>query len=258
MKTETLEMVLAEGGTLVDPEKEAAPFVWEDDGTGDIPPAFPIVKIVQGVSKMPGAEKHGGEFWRSDTEAYYPEMVIVPLFQKETRALFNRQHDQTLMVSDEEPDALLCASADGHVPLPDMPLWAHRGEMAPQACGDCPLSQWGEDEATGRPIKPPCSNSWLVLADHDGDLVQFRVSGASIKPWKTFIARRVRPGNRRLCQYRVTLTTERKTQGNNIWQELVVTAEQMTPEEASTYNAVLVYERERFKASINDTTLAAE
>ena len=111
MTSQALMNIVEEaGGKLVDPATEAPPFQWEDDGTGDIAPSFPIVKIVQGVSKMPGAEKHIGEFWRSDTEAYYPEMVIVPLFQKETRALFG-----------EGGADLECASALGHVTLREMP-----------------------------------------------------------------------------------------------------------------------------------------
>lgn len=239
-----MNIVEEAGGKLVDPATEAPPFLWEGDGTDDVPPVFPVVKIVQGTSTMKDADNHIGEFWRSDVEEFYPELNIVPLFQRETRAMF--------MEGESLP---ACVSADGHVPLPDQPAWD--GKVQPQACGDCPFSQWGEDPQ-GRPIAPKCRNSYLVLADHDGDLVQFRVSGMSIAPWRSFIARRVRPKNLRLCQFAVTLSTERRQDGGKKWSELRVEAERLPDELASQYNAVLAYERQRFVAGLHDATLAAE
>lgn len=266
MEQALMSIVEEAGGKLVDPEKEAPAFQWEDDGTEEVAAVLPFVKIVQGVSKMPDAERHIGEFWRSDTGDFYPEMTIVPLFQKTTRALFNRIGDRQVLLAGEDPETLICASADGKEPMPEQLYWHKTGKDQPFSCEMCPFSQWGEDDR-GFSVRPTCGESWVILADHDGDLVQIRLARSAMSAWREFLSKRVRPkvlqedGTRResrMFQFRVTLRTERRTQNGNTWQALVVEATKMSDLEASIYNAVLAYERQRFVAGLHDATLAAE
>lgn len=157
--------VLDEKGEIVSWDDLA----WEDTGIGNVAPSFPIIKIVQGTSTMEGAGKHGGDFWRSDTEEFYSELDVVPLLRRETRALFEQGNNSPI-----------CMSPDGVAPLSNQPLWmstnittidmGQKGihpvpEFAPENCAACPFSQWGED---GTP--PLCGSSDVLLVDVDGDL----------------------------------------------------------------------------------------
>ena len=207
---------------------------WESDGTETIAPSFPVVKGVQATSSMKDAGRHGGEFWRSDTEEYLPSLDIVALFQRDTRAFFVEGNDQPS-----------CMSGDGIMPLPNQPLWETRGERAPTFCAVCPLSQWGDD---GKP--PSCKESKVVLADMEGELVQLRIGGTWIRPWTRFIAKRLRPKKLPLCSQRLHLTTDEKSEPGKKWYELVVEAEALPYAEAVRYNSVIQYERQRFEAAI--------
>lgn len=201
---------------------------WESDGTEEIAPSFPVIKIVQPTSSMEGSGKKGGEFWRSDNEEYYPTLDVVALFSKTTRAYFEEAADQPA-----------CASNDGIAPRPNQPLW--EGKEQPRACASCPFSEWGED---GTP--PRCKESLAVLVDHDGELAQLRIGGKSMKPFKNFVARKLKPKKLPLCSQRLHLYTEEKTEPQKKWFELRIDAEQLKPTDASVYNAVLAYERGRF------------
>lgn len=207
-------------------------YQWESDGTGDIAPSFPVIKIVQPTSSMEGAGKRGGEFWRSDTEEFHGTLDLVALFKKDTRAMFVEGQDQPV-----------CASNDGIIPRDNMPQW--EGQDAPPACGVCPFSQWGED---GTP--PPCKASLSVLALHDGDLAQLRISGKSIKPFKQFVARKLAPKKLPLCSQSLHLYTEEKSEPGRKWYELRIDATPLPPAEAVKFNAVLRYERQRFEAAV--------
>lgn len=213
---------------------------WESDGTEEAAAIFPIVSIVQPMSQVQGARP--GDFFNPDTGESLPYLDVVPLFQKETRAYFV-----------EGNDTPQCISADGRRPLPNQPLWLEMNQPAP-ACSDCPFSQWGTD---GKP--PPCRNSIVVLADmapmngettenRAVDLIQFRVKGTSIKPWRRFIGMKVAAKNRTrpLCSYRLHLTTVEKLAPARKWYELVIESEDLTPAKARRYNEVIRYERERF------------
>ena len=235
---------------LVEPESTAlvswAEFEGIEDGSEDVLPQFPIVKIVQATSGMEGAQKHGGEFWRSDTEEFLPSLDFVPLFMKETRAHF--------LEGDAQP---VCVSADGKAPLPGQRLWAEEYKDLlldngwqifdqPVSCADCPFSQWVDNNP------PLCGGSIVVLGDlGGGDLVQLRISGKSIKPWRSFVARLVTAKKRPLCSYRLNLYTEAKQEGaQKRWQELRVQAESLTPALAAQYIPVIQFERERFQRAV--------
>lgn len=221
---------------------------WESDGTEDIAPSFPVIKLVQPTSSMPGAEKHVGEFYRSDDEAYYGTLDLVPLFKKDTRALFVTGNDQPV-----------CASNDGIAPRLDMPLWRtpmpegvpelwleamNSVEGQPASCDGCPFSQWDGDNP------PPCKSSINVLVHHEGSLAQLRISGKSIKPFKQFVARKLAPKKLPLCSQRLHLYTEIRTEPGKKWAELRIDNTLLTPTEAKPYNAVLRDERARFESSL--------
>ena len=209
---------------------------WESDGTEEIAPSFPVVKIVQISSAMKGSDKHLGEFWRSDTEEYLPFLNTVALFQKDTRAYFVEGNDQPR-----------CMSADGIKPLPNMPVWTDMQRGQPANCDTCPFSAWRDD-------KPPlCKSSLVVLADLGGELVQLRIAGTAIKPWRQFIAKRLKPKKLPLCSQRLTLSTEVKTEPGKKWAQLRIESELLSPTEASIYNAVVAYERKRFEEAVRES-----
>ena len=101
----------AEGGALAN--YTAPEGGWESDGNEDIAPSFPVITIVQPTSRMPGAEKHVGEFWHSDRETFGATLDVVGLVKRETRAIF-----------EEGSDTPACMSIDGKVPQANMPLWS--------------------------------------------------------------------------------------------------------------------------------------
>lgn len=210
---------------------------WEDDGTDDVQPAFPMIKIVQGTSTMEGAGKHGGDFWHSDTEEYESTISVVALVKRETRALFEEGR--------VEPS---CLSVDGKVPLPNQPKWA--GQVQPAACVECPFSAWGEDNTP-----PPCKNSEVLLVDRgNGDLAQLRVNGKSIKPLRQFIARKCKPKSLPLYAYRLTLGTRELSGDGKKWHELTLSGELMQPAEAKVYSDMLRAQREQFEQTLRATT----
>lgn len=221
---------------------------WESDGTDDIAPSFPVVKIVQNTSQMEGASKNIGRLWRSDTEEFFDHLECVPLFKKNTRALFAPDNDQPL-----------CASNDGIEPRPNMPLWSDATPMPeafldlrndvppgkePTDCDTCPFSQWIGDNP------PPCKSSINVLIHHQDSLAQLRISGKSIKPFKQFVARKLAPKKLPLCSQRLDLFTEEHKEPGKKWFQLCIDATLMSPAEGKLYNAVLRDERSRFESSL--------
>lgn len=223
---------------------ETAVATWEgfaSDGTEDIAPSYPIIKIVQSTSSMPGASKHAGEFYRSDTEEYIDPLEVVALVQKNTRAYFKE--------GEQQPS---CRSDDSIAPAPNQPLW--EATRQPALCKECPFSQWGGD---GTP--PACRQSIVVLVDTgDGDLAQLRLGGKSMGVWKGFVARRLKPRKQPLCSQRLSLTTVEKSEPGKKWQELVIDATPLSRDDALVYNAVLQYERGRFEQAVRESHEAEE
>jgi hypothetical protein len=215
---------------------------WESDGTEDVQASFPYLKIVQPTSSMTNAGKHGGEFFRTDLEEFFPTVDLIPLIQRNTRAYF-----------EEGEPAPSCASDDGIAPRPGQPLWKDNGILEeygiygqPANCASCPFSEWSDD---GKP--PKCGTSVVILAEHEGELVQLRIRGKSLKPWRNYISKKLRPKKLPLCSHRVTLGTEEHGEPGKKWNELVIQDfELLAAEDASTYNAVLYGERQRFEQAV--------
>lgn len=213
---------------------------WEDDGNSDIQPSFPVIKIVQPTSTMPDSEKHVGEFYFSDIEAFAPEIECVGLVKRDTRAYF--------IQGDDQPQ---CMSADGIAPLDGMKLWANSDNGAPngaqpQFCDQCPFGSWGTNDTP-----PPCKSSLVVLvARANGDLAQLRIGGKSIRPYKQFVAKKLRPKKLPLYSQRLVLSTEMKSEPGKRWAELVIESQTMTPTEALKFNHILQDQRRRFEESV--------
>lgn len=235
----------------------AAPNEWADfapDGTEDIAPSFPIIKIVAGTSQMTGASKHAGEFYRTDTEEFLPTIDVVPLFQKQTRAVFADGSDQPL-----------CRSDDGKAPAGIQPLWRESSfrtangqthevpEMTqPRTCATCPFGMWGAND------EPPlCRESVVVLVDAGGgDLAQLRIQPSSIGVWRKWIGRVLNPKKLPLCSQRLALTTAERSKPGKKWYELIIDATQLSPAEAAMYNAVLQYEANNFERAVREADAA--
>ena len=225
------------------------------DGTEDIAPSFPIIKIVAGTSQMSGASKHAGEFYRTDTEEFIPTLECVPLFQKTTRAVF-----------EEGSDTPVCRSENGHEPMPYQRLWdldtlrLGNGQsidvptnVQPKSCAICPLGQWGQNDEP-----PVCRENVVVLVDAgDGELAQLRIAPSSIGVWRRWVARKLKPKKLPLCSQRLTLTTTERSKPGKKWSELVIESEQLSPAEAAAYNAVLQYEAAAFERTVLEQTTTA-
>lgn len=250
MKTGLAEAIKDEGGALVASRDQALAEWgqggdWESDGNEDIQPSFPTITIVQNTSRMEGADNHVGEFWHSDWEAYTPEVECVGLVKRDTRALF-----------EEGSDKPVCMSADGKVPLANMPLWEKdyvsvRGGAsikvgaAVSECMDCPFGQWIND------APPVCKESFVLLVDRgEGDLAQLRFGGMSIRPYKQFVSRKLAPKKLPLFSHRLVLSTKGQSDAGKKWRELVIEGELMRPTEAQRYNDILRAQRERFEKGI--------
>ena len=219
---------------------------WESDGNEDIAPSFPTITIVQPTSRMPGAEKHVGEFWHSDRETYEPELSVVGLVKRETRAMFA-----------EGSDTPVCMSSDGKAPHPNMPLWRMESVklrdgdksvpfgVAPSACEMCPFSQWLGDSP------PACQASYVILVDRgDDDLAQLRIKGKSIKPYREFVKRKLAPKRLPLFLFRLHLSGAVKSDVGKKWAELAIDAEPLNQEDALRYNEILRSHRSRFEHSV--------
>ena len=219
---------------------------WESDGNEDIAPSFPTITIVQPTSRMPGAERHVGEFWHSDRETYEAELSVVGLVKRETRALF-----------EDGSDTPVCMSSDGKAPLPNMPLWRMESVrlrdgdksvpfgVAPSACEMCPFSQWLGDSP------PACQASYVILVDRgDDDLAQLRIKGKSIKPYREFVKRKLAPKRLPLFLFRLHLSGAVKSDVGKKWAELTIDAEPLNQEDALRYNEILRAHRARFEQAV--------
>lgn len=230
--------IISETGEIVSWE-DFGGFTYEPDGTEDIAPSFPIVKVVQGTSTMPGAGRHAGDFWSSDTEEFAPVLDVVALVRRQTRAYF--------------PEGAVtpsCLSTDGKAPLPNQPLWHASGEPQPVSCAACPLSAWGDD---GSP--PPCKASDVLLIDRAPesempDFAQLRFSGKSIRPLTRFIATKCKPKSLPLYAFRLRLSTNERAEDGKKWQEIQVEGKLMTPADAQRYSAMLAEQRARFELTL--------
>ena len=221
---------------------------WASDGNEDIPPAFPIVSILQPMSQVKNAI--GGFFYHSDTEEQFDAFDGVLLVRRETRAMFVK--------GDDKP---ICRSDDGRVAAPRQRLWQmepgdrltfESGEtygvpMVPKGCDQCPFSAWVGDSP------PLCSNSYVVIAARNGDpedLVQLRLKGTSIKPFRQWISRKLAPKREPMFFHQVHLTTEEHVGPSRKWHQLVIESSKLTEDDARAYSEVINAHRARIEHAV--------
>lgn len=247
----TTKITIANGDGELVPWEQA--LTWATLGMDDLSPRFPLIKIATPVSRMAGAEKHGGDFWHSDREGepdeYTNVLDIVILSRLRTRAMFE--------ASENEP---VCRSSNGVVPVLGQPLWTKTSVVIrdgngtretgiphgePARCGTCFFSMWG---AGNEP--PVCRESDVFLVDRGlGDLAQLRVSGKNISPIRDFLKTKVVPKHIPPFAFRLHLRTEKKVKDGNTWHEIVTIAERLPDDEASAYARLLA---ERHAAFMNE------
>ncbi len=223
---------------------------WASDGNEDIAPAFPIVSIVQTTSQI--TKPIPGFFYHSDTEDQTADFDGVLLVRRENRAMFVK--------GDDKP---ICRSDDGRNPAPNQRLWAmepgsrvafESGEsygvpMKPNGCDNCPFSVWNGDQP------PLCSNSYVIIAARNGDpedLVQLRLKGTSIRPFRQWVARKLAPKRLPMFFFQVHLTTEEKTAPSRKWHQLVIESNPMEESDARTYSEVINAHRARIEHAVRE------
>lgn len=223
---------------------------WADDGNADIAPAFPIVSILQPMSQVVNAV--AGWFHHSDTDEIASDFDCVPLVKRETRAMF--------VDNDDKP---ICRSDDGIVPAPRQRLWnmeagirvkvngASLGvpPVTPRDCANCPFSDWNGAEP------PVCGNSYQIIVARNGDpddLVQLRLKGTSIKPYRDFVRKKLAPRRIPMFFFQFHLTTEEKTAPSRKWYQLVIDAAPLTENDARTYSEVISQHRARIETAVKE------
>lgn len=223
---------------------------WADDGNSDIPPTFPIVSICQPMTQTKGAV--AGWFQHSDTGECTSDFDGVLLIRRETRAMF--------VDNDEKP---ICRSDDGREPAPRQRLWQMEPgsrisinkqthgvpPVAPRDCANCPFSDWGDG------LPPLCGNQYVIIAARNGDpedLVQLRLKGTSIRPYRQWVSRKVLPQRRPMYSFQVHLTTEEHVEPSKKWYQLVIDSYDMTREEAMTFSAVIDAHRARIEHAVKE------
>lgn len=223
---------------------------WNSDGNEDIPPSFPIVSIVQPMSQIPKAMP--GWFFHSDTEEQTADFDGVFLVRRETRAMF--------VDGDDKP---VCRSDDGQNPAPRQRLWNMEAgsrisinkqthgvpPIAPRDCANCPFSDWGDG------VPPLCGNQYVVIAARNGDpedLVQVRLKGTSIKPFRQWISKKLAPKRFPMFFFQVHLETEEHTEPSKKWHQLTIQSAALSEADARTYNNVLNLHRARIEHAVKE------
>lgn len=176
---------------------------------------IPILKLVQGTSRMNGAAEHQGEWHNSVTNTFEPARELLIIGTADGRALWADEFD-----AGNKP---LCKSNDGIAPLPEHIGSVHKmiGKDAmggplvsavtiPAKCEDCPLSQWAGDE-----IPPRCSAvETFAGLDETGLPALFQLSRTGLKNVRALKTMLVANGIRRAIRLAsVRETNEKGTYG---------------------------------------------
>lgn len=140
-------------------------------GFEQLPPddfSLPTLKLVQPQTSNEGAEKHPGEYLKTDTGDYFaaPNVLIVGIAK--TRIMFPDEY-----AADSKA---ICRSDDGVSPRSEFIGQEINGVEIQGDCATCPFSQWGED------APPACSltDNWAAILP-TGDPAILRLRGSSAK-----------------------------------------------------------------------------
>ena len=253
-ENQVTELVTTESKTVTN--YTAPPAGWNSDGNEDIQPAFPTVSIVQPMTQIEKAIP--GWFYHSDTEEQTGDFDGVFLLRRETRAMF--------VNDDENP---VCRSDNGKVPAPRQRLWnmeagARIGinkqtygvpPIAPKDCANCVFSDWGDG------VPPLCANQYVIIAARNGDpddLVQVRLKGTSIKPFRQWVAKKLAPKGLGMYFFQVHLETEERTEPTKKWHQVVISSSQMTERDALVFNDILTLHRARIEHTVKEAGAEVE
>lgn len=152
--------------------------------------SIPVMKLIQTNTKnIENADTLAGQWHRTDTGEVLETVKTLIIGIQKSRVLFPSEYTgegKALCRSDDS----ITPRAD-HAPAvfyqPGNPKTGRKATVGamegnsdmeiPNACADCPLSQWGEDGE-----KPPCrlSDNWAALTS-EGDPVLIRFGGTAAK-----------------------------------------------------------------------------
>jgi hypothetical protein len=185
---------------------------------------IPVLKIVQGTSKMEGANRHGGDFYNTITGEFAESLTVVPLALDRQRAKFNK--------GDDKPD---CVSRD-----------CVNGSKYGQ-CDSCEYnadynqSLWEKDINGERP--PHCDKGYrlLLINTEDGGPAIFTASKTNVNPVKTLVTMLKTVGLKKtrtsaLWSGAYVFKTELREEPGRKWYQLVIRpAKWHAPEEIAEY-----------------------
>lgn len=233
---------------------------WADDGVNEeeIRISWPMIRLVQGTTRgLPDSDRHIGDFYHPDTQAYSEKLVVVPLQLRTQRAFFEAVAEQPV-----------CTSLDGIAPQPNQLLWTkpevtHKsikgsidmaGTYAPGHCVDCMFFNFSPE---GNP--PLCGETILMMVRRgDGSFAQFRVGGTGLKPVRQALGRMV-ANNKRLPAFahKWTFSSVTMEKPGQKWKQLQVSTEPLSRAEAQEMNA-LVQEMRAAMTGAANRSLEAE
>lgn len=174
------------------------------EGFDDLRPQdlkIPVIKIVQGVSRMEGAQKHGGELYNSITAEFAATLDVVFLYGKHGRSLFEK---------DSGSDKPECRSND-----------AITGNVY-GACSQCQFNPEVHEELWGNSDLKRCSRGFdFLLAVIDGGVAAISVRKTNLAAAKQLLSQLT---YRKLPLFGavVTLSTVLRSEPGKQWSALVL------------------------------------
>lgn len=163
----TKEIATKEESTLAVPVEFVDVEGFDQLGPDDF--SLPRLVLVQAQHVHDGAEKHMGEWYRTDTNEHIEAPRVLLIGIAKSRAMFEIDN----FSRDSEP---LCRSDDGFRPRMELVGTKVNGLVIPESCLACQFSEWIGD------IPPACqlADNWAALTE-EGEPVIFRLKGAGAK-----------------------------------------------------------------------------
>lgn len=134
--------------------------------------SLPMLKLVQPQTTIEGAEKHPGQYAKTDTGEFFDQPRALVIGIQKTRVLFPAGYE-----AGNEP---LCRSDDAVGPRPEYINAIVNEEVIPPLCANCEFSRWVGDQ------RPPCqlAENWALILD-SGDIAILRLGGTSARTSST-------------------------------------------------------------------------
>ena len=163
----TTELATKEESALAVPVKFVDVEGFDQLGPDDF--SLPRLVLVQAQHVHDGADKHLGEWYRTDTNEHIEAPRILLIGIAKSRAMFELDN----FSRDSEP---LCRSDDGYHPRMELVGTKVSGLIVPDNCLACQFSEWTTD------TPPACqlADNWAALTE-EGEPVIVRLKGAGAK-----------------------------------------------------------------------------